>query len=621
MTETAVTPTLDFAAAEIRKYLRISGLQETALPAVLVRCSGNDPADAYSFEATPSRITVTGSNARSALIGSYAYLKEIGFEFFAPGGDFTRVPRIAAPCQLAVPKKESKARHNIRGVCVEGAVSLEHMLSYIDWLPKAGMNTCFLQFFRPDVFFERWYSHQNNPLLSPVQLTEEEKEAFDAALVKEIRKRGLMLHRAGHGWTSRVLGYPGNGWQKEREPADERLRSRIALLHGEKRLFGGIPANTNLCYAREDVQQTLTDAVVTYARAHPEADAVHFWLADTYNNLCECDACRTTILSDQYVHILNRIDDALTAAGLATRIVFLLYQELLCPPREARIRHPERFILMFAPISRTFEAPYPSEVPAGSPPDFQRNRMTLPLGIEENLRYYAAWRKVFTGEAFIYDYHLGRVHYGDPGYMKIAGTLYQDVKQLQALGFQGMISCQELRVAIPNALPVYLMGRVLWGDDSDPDRIKDDYFAGLYRKAAPRVRKYFEAVSGLCDTDYANANGPRIRPDLTDRYREIARLSREEVAALSPGNDPILLRYVTTLRQNAAYSEALAALTQGDRDAAAAAFSRFCRLIREREKKYPMDYDVYRAIEVMQRYTGLEEPAFHDQTRERDERA
>ena len=608
MSEMTASPTLAFAAAEIRKYLRAAGLREADLPPVRVQCSGCGRDDAYSFEAPPAAVTVTGSNARSALIGAYAYLKEIGFRFFAPGEDFTRIPRLTDPRQLCVPRKASRAGHTIRGVCVEGAVSLEQLLSYIDWLPKAGMNTCFLQFFRPDVFFERWYAHENNPLIPPEELSEADKEAFDAALVRGIRKRGLMLHRAGHGWTSQALGYPGNGWQRQREPTEERLRNRIALLHGQRRLFGGIPANTNLCYTSEDVQQALTDAVVAYAKAHPEADAVHFWLADTFNNLCECETCRASTLSDQYVRILNRIDAALTAAGLATRIVFLLYQELLCPPREARISHPERFILMFAPISRSFETSYPRELPSGSCPTFPRNAMTLPLSIEENLRYYAAWRQVFPGDAFIFDYHLGRAHYGDPGYMKIARTLYRDAERLRELGFQGMIACQELRVALPNALPIYLMGRALWGDGAGPDTIGDDYFSALYGEAAPRVRKYFEAVSGLCDTDYANANGPRTRPDLTPRYREIARLSREEEAALSPGSDPILLRYQSTLRQNAAYGDALAALTRGDREAADTAFADFCRLVRRRESAYPGDYDVYRAIEVAQRYTGLHEP-------------
>jgi len=605
---TGLHPALPFAEAEIKRYLCLAGLEDQNLPQIVLRAK-DEERDAYTIEATPERIAVMGSNPRSALIGAYAYLKEIGFAFYAPGADFTRIPRIADAARLSVPRKETKALHDFRGVCIEGAASLEQMCAYIDWLPKAGMNICFVQFFRPDIFFERWYSHQNNPLVPPEPLTEDQMEAYDRQLALEIKKRGLMLHRAGHGWTSRVLGYPGNGWHKGKTAQEEPMRQRMALLHGERHLFGGVPANTNLCYSREDVQQALTDEVVAYATAHPEADAIHFWLADAYNNLCECPDCRRTTLSDQYVRILNRIDAALTQAGLSTRIVFLLYQELLYPPREERILHPERFILMFAPISRTFEASYPGQLPGGDLPPYRRNAMTLPLGIEENLRYYAAWRKIFPGDAFIYDYHLGRVHYGDPGYMKIARALKEDIGHLAPLGFRGMIACQELRVMLPNALPIYLMGRRLWGDAGDAAA---DYFTGLYGENASRVRHYFEAVSSLCDTDYANANGPRLRPDLTERYKRIADLSRQEEGEIPEGDDPILIRYRSTLEQNAAYADALAALTRGDEGQAQAAFSRFCRIVREREAQYPMDYDVYRAIEVMKRFTGLKESVIEE---------
>ena len=607
MTAAAAHPATDFAAAEIRRYLIEAGLSEKDLPRIQLESGEDEAADAYVIEAIPECVTVTGSNPRSVLIGAYALLKELGFEFFAPGKDFTIIPRLTGPERLNVPRKESRAAHAVRGVCIEGAVSLDQALTYIDWLPKAGMNTFFLQFFRPDVFIERWCSHQNNPLLPPEPLTESDKDAYDRTIAEEITKRGLLLHRAGHGWTAQALGYAGNGWQQEEEPKDEHLRSRIALLNGERRLFGGVPSNTNLCYSRDDVQQALVDEVVSYARSHPEAAVLHFWLADTYNNLCECENCRKTTLSDQYVCILNRIDDALTKEGLSTRIVFLLYQELLYPPRTERIRHPERFILMFAPISRTFEASYPPAAEPGRLPPFRRNAMTLPLDLQENLRYYAAWKQIFPGDAFIYDYHLGRVHYGDPGYMKIAGTLCRDLERIHSLGFQGMIACQELRVMMPNALPIYLMGRMLWGDDAGPEKIADDYFSGLYGEYAGRAKQYFEAVSALCDTDYANANGPRLRKDLTQRYRRIGDLSRDEEAALPETSDPIMCRYRSTLRQNAAYADAVAALTQGDDDDMKAAFDRFCSIVRERETQYPMDYDVYRAIEVMTKYTGLKE--------------
>ncbi len=607
MTGTDTRETIAYARSEIEHYLKKAGLPQEELPRIEIEAADEESKDSYLLETDPERVRIAAGNPRSALIGSYDYLKTAGFAFYAPGDDFTRIPRITGRAGLPSIRRHSRAGHDIRGVCIEGADALEHVLAYIDWLPKAGMNLFFLQFFRPDVFFRRWYEHENNPLFPPVRLTDAQLEDFDRQIAREIKKRGLLLHRAGHGWTSRALGFSGNGWQKEEEPAEAALRSRIALYRGERRLFGGIPANTNLCYAREDVQQALTDDVTGYIRAHPETDAVHFWLADTCNNLCECEQCRQTTLSDQYVRILNRIDEKLTDEGLKTRIVFLLYQELLYPPATERIKNPGRFIAMFAPISRTFETPYPERLKDGPLPEYRRNAMKLPLGIDENLRYYAAWRKVFEGEAFIYDYHLGRADFGDMGYMKIARTLFSDLRSLDSLGFSGMVACQKLRAAMPNALPIYLMGRALWDPGADYGELRREYFTGLYGEQAEWIAAYFDTVSELSDTDYANANGPRLRPDLTERYREAARLSAEALGRLGslPGaqEDPLLLRFASTLEQNQAYAEALAAQTRGDTVAADAAFERFYGIIRRREAIFPSDYDVYRAVEVTQKYT------------------
>ena len=51
------------------------------------------------------------------------------------------------------------------------------------------------------------------------------------------------------------------------------------------------------------------------------------------------------------------------------------------------------------------------------------------------------------------------------------------------------------------------------------------------------------------------------------------------------------------------FSLSLAAQTRGDTVAADAAFERFYGIIRRREAVFPSDYDVYRAVEVTQKYT------------------
>ena len=85
---------------------------------------------------------------------------------------------------------------------------------------------------------------------------------------------------------------------------------------------------------------------------------LQFWLADDAGNQCECDGCKDTIPSDFYVQILNEVDRRMTEEKLDAKIVFLIYLDLLWVPEKERIIHEDRFVLMFAPISRTYSRTY-----------------------------------------------------------------------------------------------------------------------------------------------------------------------------------------------------------------------------------------------------------------------
>ncbi|MGC4431388.1 DUF4838 domain-containing protein, partial [Streptococcus suis] len=129
--------------------------------------------------------------------------------------------------------------------------------------------------------------------------------------------------------------------------------------------------------------------------------------------------CKEEIPSDQYVRILNQLDRKLSEEGLNTKICFLLYHELLFAPKHEVLENPERFTMMFAPITRTFEmsyadVDYENNVPL--PNEYTRNNIVLPNSLEENLSYLFSWQKVFNGDSFVYDNRLGRAQYGDIGY-------------------------------------------------------------------------------------------------------------------------------------------------------------------------------------------------------------
>ena len=75
---------------------------------------------------------------------------------------------------------EETASFRHRGVCIEGADSYENLRDFIDWLPKIGMNTFFIQFENPYSFFKRWYEHEFNPYA--------EKEPFNTEIAQEMSR-------------------------------------------------------------------------------------------------------------------------------------------------------------------------------------------------------------------------------------------------------------------------------------------------------------------------------------------------------------------------------------------------------------------------------------------------
>lgn len=572
--------------------------------------------DAYSIDVTPMGGTISGSNDRSVLLGVYQYLWLLGCRFPAPSRKHESFPSLYKKEQLSAScQKQAALRH--RGVCIEGANSLENILDYIDWLPKLGCNSFFLQFQLPYTFMARWYHHEMNPLLKPEEFTRETAAAFTTRIEEALQERGLLLHQAGHGWTGDVLGFPCADWKAASEPLPPETAPLAACINGKRELFHGVPMNTNLCYSNETVIEKFSDRVAEYCIQHPAISCVHVWLADEFNNICECEACRSQLPTDQYIRILNRIDEKLTGLHLDTKIVFLLYQELLWPPVKEAFRNPDRFLLMFAPISRTFEHSYQLKDTYGPAPAYERNRITLPVGLDENMVFLKSWQNCFHGEGFVYDYPLGRAHYGDFGYIHIAEIIGQDIRKLKQMGLDGYISCQELRVCLPNAFPAYVMGRMLFDADVTFGELKEEYFRAAYGPGWEQVLSYLTKLSSLCSCDYFNGKEDRKDPREAAAMKELIRLAEHAPLPGQEGTDSLtdaqnlFWKYLDYHREySLRLGKALMKLAGGEELEAQECWRQFQHMICERETEFQECLDVYRVTEVSTKYTGflLEEP-------------
>lgn len=613
-----------FARAELGYYLeKLFGMvvEEAASAAsadlVLQINFDNDAnKDKINLALTDGRGTISGNSKTALLIAVYRLVSEFGVVFTRPGRQFEYIPQLKESMWTSTSITISEeASFSHRGVCIEGADSYENIADFIDWLPKIGMNTFFVQFENPYSFLKRWYEHEFNPYAEKEPFNNEIAQEMSDRLDLEITKRGLSHHRVGHGWTGEVLGYSSKyGWEsgltlpKEKEPL-------VAELDGKRELYNTAPILTSLCFSNPEVGDKMVELIVDYSREHQDIDYLHVWLSDARNNICECENCQKDIPADQYVRILNKLDSALTEAGLATKICFLLYHELLFAPQKESLTNPDRFTMMFAPITRTFEmsyadVDYENNIP--TPKEYVRNKIVLPNSLEENLSYLFSWQKSFKGDSFVYDYPLGRAHYGDLGYMKISKVIYRDVAYLENLGLNGYISCQELRAGFPHNFPNYVMGRMLWDNTLSYDDLKETYFSALYGDNWQTVVTYLEKLSEYSSCDYFNAIGDRQNADLSVKYEISSQLAfnfvnvLEENITSHQGIQHEAWRQLSYHREyviKLAY--ALHLMASGNHLKGQIYWRDVLDYIRNHESDFQPHLDVYRVIEVAKNYAGF----------------
>ena len=445
---------------------------------------------------------ITGANERAVLIAVYRFLFELGCRWLRPGDDGEVIPQKRLYREeINVEVLETPSQRH-RGVCIEGQTAYEHVRDMIAWLPKIGLNTYFIQLLSPTEFFKRWSNDQVSINEIPVdRLTDDDVDHIVFRLEEEMSRRGINYHSVGHGWTCEAFGVRGTEWKQHTEALPEEFEKALALRDGKRELWRGSVINTNLCFSTKSVREKIVDTVLAYCKKHPTVDYLHFWLADGDNNHCECEECSKYRPSDYYVILLNELDAALTKAGMNTKLVFLIYEDLLWEPEHFTLNNPERFTLMFAPIRRSYRKAFadfdPTELDDLRP--YVRNKLDMPSSVGANVGYLKRWQKKFDGDSFDFDYHLMWNHFTDPGYYATAKLLHLDAKNIDKIGLNGLISCQLTRTFLPTALPNYAMAKALWDKNSNFDDVCDEYYTAAFGKYAKDVDLYLQKVSELLD--------------------------------------------------------------------------------------------------------------------------
>ena len=108
-----------------------------------------------------------------------------------------------------------------------------------------------------------------------------------------------------------------------------------------------------------------------------------------------------------------------------------------------------------------------------------------------------AWRKIFDGDIFFFDYHLYSEHFDDIGHDLITQRLVRDVKHLPDHHSKGLMNCATSRLYMPTSMPTYACGLTLFDKNLDLDQLKDDYFVSAFGADGMKVKTYLETLSTL----------------------------------------------------------------------------------------------------------------------------
>lgn len=458
--------------------------------------------DGFALWITGDSLYIVGRNARSVLFGVYAFLERQGVRFLRPGPQGEVIPQRPALLLPEGPIVE-QAWYRHRGVCIEGASSLEHALGMIDWCAKKRMNTLFLQFFTSRYFYNFWYARPYNPRFAGHELGDEEARALDQEVIGALKRRGLVFHRVGHGWTALTVGLPRSGWVTADEPVPEDRVRWLAQVDGERKLFREIPINTELCYSYQPAFNALVENIVRYCEVHPEVDVVHVWLSDASNNKCECEACRKLSISDWYAWLINALSREMGRRTPGKRFVFLCYFELWWPPEQMTIDdHGGNAIMMFAPIRRCYGHALTDDACDGEGlgPRPPLNRYVAPQTNVAFAESLAAWRKVFQGDSFDFDYHLMWANWRQLTDTVVARTYHQDLQGLKRAGLDGIVSCQSFRNFYPTGLAMTALAESLWDPSVPWAKLRVRYLEAAFGESAGYVSDYLEALERILDT-------------------------------------------------------------------------------------------------------------------------
>ena len=632
---------LDFAAEELKKYLwmmmpecgntpitvdpdakdgfRLGLLEDFGLPN-----EAPDPVrdDVVHVDTDECGGILAGSNVRSVLFAVYRFLRLNGCRWLFPGVDGEHIPRKAIEPQ----KYHKLADHWYRGHTTEGSPSIEQVLDYIDFHAKQEEN-----FYAPlgiHGYHNSYYNHMlNEANRDPEPISYSQGEQWKGLCLAEIYKRGLLTCDGEHDHVPLSNGLlPEDLYEylEGRKFPTEEQRSRMAMLNGVRDLrknrfrkvandFGS-PQFTNLCYSQPIVRKNLVKVFADFAEANRHIDNLHINFADAHHNHCECPDCYDIRPSDFLVMIANELDAELTRRGLDTKLVFYTYVDLMFAPQREKFNNPDRFIIQFTPITRSYTASLREDsiIPPTKP--YAKNEWETPKTMEECVSYLLDWRKQFNGPCYTYEYHFWQAQFRDPGLSYISRRIYEDVRAQKFIDSKGILEDGSNKSYFPHGFHDHIYAETLVNRDCDYEAEKADYMQHMYGEDWKQVNAYLTGISEAFGEKYMNgedsadpAKGTHYNPSRVPylaKVKELAAMARDLAAKhLVMPTRPQTVAY-RLLRRHAEYCERAAEVfiekCQGNDKCAQALMKKFIDDFGKYEYELERNMDFRLAVQTLQ---------------------
>lgn len=455
--------------------------------------------DAIFFKSINGKLIISGSNDRSVLFSVYTFLEALGIRWISP--DKEHIPQ-KIDFSLEGYNFFSKADFRYRSVCFALPAEPGDFIKFIDWATKKRFNEFYLQ-----VENLGWLYRNICP-----DIMQKEIDIWDDKIIMEIKKRGAILGKVGHGWYNESLDIKFKHWGQKKVETPEKIKKYLSEVNGVREITHGEPLRLNMCLSNKEGIKKVIKYVIRYVRKHPEIDILGFWVPDSLNNDCECKSCRKLTPTDWYLRLAKKIAESIRRINSSMKVEIIGYANSMFPPVKEYVDCKNQYknmILSYAPFNRCFNHTLMDEnCNMNGSPVRKSNRMIMPRN-REYYKYLSGWLSKFNGECILFDYHLCSNHFHDFMGENIPYIINKELRELKKRGIAGVTNCIGDGLFFPDGLAMDVLAANLWNCDEALMGIRENYFKQTYGGQVSDVTAFYDDYyKATADTKYSHNYPP-----------------------------------------------------------------------------------------------------------------